>query len=206
MASTQNNLNLQTNTLPAPNLVFVLMWAFLTGIGGMLTGIAENTVFQFGSTLLLTGIFVGGAQALVIRINRLNIHAIQWAINVLVGWLIGTNFTFLIGDTLDPLVATLTQTGWMWGVFWLNLVQGVVIGAVIGFMQMWLLRGTTRFWGWWILVSMVALAAQGAVGSATCYVGCAAVGIWGAALAYGVGWLAAGLIGGGFLAWMLTQD
>lgn len=182
-----------------------LWWAVATGIAGAIVGALEASGFQFLATVFFTGLFIGIAQWLILR------HYIPksfwWIAVSTLGWFFGLMLTVSLDVVLDPIIQFLTRLG-AWQVFWMNLVGEFVVLAILGAAQLPILWRSIRKAYWWIPVSALGGALEGASGSAVAYV--TPPGVWSGtfstALSYGSGWLAYGIVTGICLQWLLRHQ
>jgi hypothetical protein len=177
--------------------MIVVLWALASGIAGALTGYLEGAFFQFLATIVLTGAFLGIAQWLVLRVTHG--ASFWWMPVTFIGWLLGIALTIFtpLGGVITSMTDTLTGLG-LWEVFWLNTLNGLVTVTVMAVAQWAVLRRWFAGAGWWILAGAVGGLAQGMVG--------ASFGEFHAAMSYGAGWLAYGVVTGLALAWLSNRN
>jgi hypothetical protein len=111
------------------------------------------------------------------------------------------------GSLHDPLIQFLSTLG-AWPVFWTNLVTRPIELAIFGAAQFPILRRFVRKAHWWILVSALGGALQGAIGSTVAHIlqpGLLPTPFL-TALIYGVGWLGYGIVTGIGLQWLLRHQ
>ncbi|MBD2057695.1 hypothetical protein H6F88_17005 [Oculatella sp. FACHB-28] len=182
-----------------------LWWAVATGIAGALVGALEASGFQFLATVFFTGLFIGTAQWLILR------HYIPksfwWIAVSTLGWFFGLMLMVSLDVVLDLIIQFLTRLG-AWQVFWMNLVGEPVVLAILGAAQLPILWRAVRKAYWWLPVSALGGALQGASGSAVAYVIQPGVlsGTFVTALSYGSGWLTYGIVTGICLQWLLRHQ
>lgn len=144
---------------------------------------------------------IGAAQWLVLR--QYIPKAFWWIVVSALGWTLGL---LLVSPnaTLDPLIQFLNTFG-LWYVFWMNLVKQSIVLAILGAAQFPTLRRFVHKAEWWILVSALGGALQGASGSTVSYI--LQPGLlpapFSTALSYGAGWLSYGIVTGICLQWLL---
>jgi hypothetical protein len=180
-----------------------LWWTLATTIAGAIVGALEASGFEFVATIFFTGLLIGVAQWLVLR--QYIPKAFWWIVVSTLGWTLG--LVLLSSDvTLDPVIQLLNTLG-AWEVFWMNLVKQPIVLAIFGAAQFPILRRFVRKAHWWILVSALGGAIQGASGSIVAYI--LPPGLLPApfptALVYGSGWLSYGIITGICLQWLLRH-
>lgn len=184
-----------------------LWWTLATTIAGAIVGALEESGFQFVATILLTGLFIGIAQWLVLR--QYIPKAFWWIVVSTLGWTIG--LLLVSSDvTLDPFfqfIQFLSTLG-AWSVFWMSLVGQPIVMAIFGAAQFPILRRFVRKAHWWILVSALGGALAGANSSTVAYI--LQPGLLPApfltALTYGAGWLGYGIVTGICLQWLLQHQ
>jgi hypothetical protein len=181
-----------------------LWWTLATAIAGAIVGALEASGFQFLATLVFTGLFIGTAQWLILQ------HYIPksfwWIAVSTLGWIFGILLMLSLDAVLDPIIQLLTGLG-AWEVFWMNLVSQPAVLAILGAAQLPILGRFVRKAYWWIPVSALGGALQGASGSTVAYVIQPEVlsGSFATALAYGSGWLTYGIVTGICLQWLLRH-
>lgn len=215
---------------PKQHLEISLLWRWLIAniLGGAIASVLEIH-FQFLGTLVLAGIPIGFAQGFVLR--SFMRQAWRWAIATALAWpLVNLFEVSLLQHPGDWLVQTLTATGLLWEVFWLNLVRMAVVLALVAIPQAWLLREQSRrshAWriaeedvqqasqpstqtpgkSWlWIVASFVGGALLGAIGATTCLWWCPAM--QGSLLGLVLGatsWFGYALVTGVPLYWILVR-
>jgi hypothetical protein len=182
-----------------------LWWTLATAIAGAIVGALEVSGFQFLATLAFTGLLIGVAQWLILRYY---IPQAFWWIGVsTLGWIFGLLLLLSSDVALDPLIQFLSTLG-AWEVFWMNLVGQPIVLAVFGAAQFPILRRFVRKAHWWILVSAVGGALEGAGSSTVAYI--LRPGLlpepFTTALTYGSGWLGYGIVTGICLQWLLRHQ
>lgn len=181
-----------------------LWWTLATTIAGAIVGALEESGFQFIATIFFTGLLIGAAQWLVLR--QYIPKAFWWIVVSTLGWTFGLVLV-VPNETLDPLIQFLNTLG-AWEVFWMNLVTQPIVLAIFGAAQFPILRRFVRKAHWWILVSTLGGALQGASGSTVAYI--LQPGLLPApfptALSYGSGWLGYSIVTGIFLQWLLRHQ
>jgi hypothetical protein len=182
-----------------------LWWTLATAIAGAIVGALEESGFQFLATLVFTGLFVGTAQWLILR------HYIPksfwWIVVSTLGWIFGLMLSLSLDGILNPIIQFLSRLG-AWEVFWMNLVSQPFVLAILAAAQLPILGRSVRKAYWWIPVSVLGGALQGASGSAIAYIIQPGVlpGSSAAALSYGSGWLTYGIVTGICLQWLLRHQ
>ncbi|MBW4648182.1 MAG: hypothetical protein KME06_05710 [Kastovskya adunca ATA6-11-RM4] len=176
-----------------------LGWILASATGGAVVGALEAGSFQFLATLVLTGFVLGITQAFILR-RRIQQSGL-WVLACAIGWFVGINATILLNGILDPTIAQLTAVGGIGEVFWLNVVQDLIILAVMGIGQWLVLRRQLSSSRWWILASAIGGMIKGAVGSLVCAAACEAVQLAAGnqvatAMSYGAGWAGYGVVTG----------
>ncbi len=180
-----------------------LWWTLATTIAGAIVGALEASGFQFVATILFTGLFIGIAQWLVLR--QYIPKAFWWIVASTLGWTLGLLLVSHYNTLFDPLIDLLRTLG-AWPVFWTNLVTQPIVLAIFGAAQFPILRRFVRKAHWWILVSALGGALEGASSSTVAYI---LPGLLPApfttALSYGAGWLSYGIVTGIYLQWLLRH-
>jgi len=153
---------------PASRHVMSLIPAWLVAniLGGAIAG-ALDVQFQFLGLLVLAGIPVGFAQGFGLRpyLRR----AWRWAVVTALAWPLA-NFleVSLLQQPGDWVVQSLTGTGLLWEVFWMNLVRMGGVLALVAIPQGWLLWEQGLSPWVWIATSLVGGAVLGAIGATAC--------------------------------------
>jgi hypothetical protein len=124
-----------------------LWWTLASGVAGAMTAAMMGFLVGFP----LFGLFLGLPQALVLR--RPGISATRWLLVTAVGGLL----FFLSLLLVAPLIP-----GWQFSTP-VMLAHLAVAGAVIGWLQVRVLKGSVSRPGWWILASSLGLALLWAV-------------------------------------------
>ncbi|WP_071527449.1 hypothetical protein [Nodosilinea nodulosa] len=180
-----------------------LWWTLATTIAGAIVGALEASGFQFIATIFFTGLLIGAAQWLVLR--QYIPKAFWWIVVSTLGWTFGLVLV-APNETFDPLIQFLSTLGLRY-VFWMNLVKQSIVLAIFGAAQFPILRRFVRKAHWWILVSALGGALDGASGSTIAYI---LPGLLPApfttALSYGAGWLGYGIVTGICLQWLLRHQ
>ncbi|MFE4108642.1 hypothetical protein, partial [Almyronema epifaneia] len=180
-----------------------LWWTLATTIAGAIVGVLESSGFQFIATIFFTGLLIGAAQWLVLR--QYIPKAFWWIVVSTLGWTFGL-LLVAPNETFDPLIQFLSTLG-AWPVFWSNLVTQPIVLAIFGAAQFPLLRRFVRKAHWWILVSALGGALDGASSSTVAYI---LPGLlpppFTTALSYGAGWLGYGIVTGICLQWLLRHQ
>jgi hypothetical protein len=181
-----------------------LWWALATTVAGAIIGALEASGFQFIATIFFTGLFIGAAQWLVLR--QYIPKAFWWIVVSTLGWTFGL-LLVSPNEILNPLIQFLATLG-AWYVFWMNLVIQPIVLAIFGAAQFSILRRFFRKAHWWILVSALGGALQGASSSTVAYILQPALlpAPLPAALSYGLGWLGYGIVTGICLQWLLRYQ
>jgi hypothetical protein len=181
-----------------------LWWTLATTIAEAIVGALEASVFELVATIFFTGLFVGAAQWLVLR--QYIPKAFWWIVVSTLGWTLGLVLVSL-NVTLDPLIQFLSTLG-AWYVFWMNLVKQPIVLAIFGAAQFPILRRFVRKAHWWILVSALGGALQGATSSTVAYILQPRLlpAPFPTALIYGSGWLGYGIVTGICLQWLLRHQ
>ncbi|UBF24020.1 hypothetical protein K9N68_20075 [Kovacikia minuta CCNUW1] len=181
-----------------------LWWTLATTIAGAIVGALEASGFQFIATIFFTGLLIGAAQWLVLR--QYMPKAFWWIVVSTLGWTFGIALV-RPNETFDPLIQFLNTLG-LWYVFWTNLVKQPIVLAIFGAAQFPILTRFVRKAHWWILVSALGGALDGASGSTVAYI--VQPGLLPAplptALSYGAGWLGYGIVTGICLQWLLRHQ
>ncbi|MCU0566638.1 MAG: hypothetical protein MUF49_08585 [Oculatellaceae cyanobacterium Prado106] len=181
-----------------------LWWTLATTITGAIVGALEASGFELVATLFFTGLFIGAAQWLVLRQSIP--QAFWWIVVSTLGWTLGL---VLVSPnvTLDPLIQFLNTLG-AWYVFWMNLVKQPIVLAIFGAAQFPILRRFVHKAHWWILVSALGGALQGATSSTVAYILHPELlpAPFQPALSYGSGWLGYGIVTGICLPWLLRHQ
>jgi hypothetical protein len=181
-----------------------LWWTLATTIAGAIVGALEASGFQFIATIFFTGLLIGAAQWLVLR--QYMPKAFWWIVVSALGWTFGIALVSFYIALFDPLIQFLRTLG-AWPVFWSNLVTQPIVLAIFGAAQFPILRRFVRKAHWWILVSALGGALDGASGSTVAYI---LPGLlpapFSTALAYGSGWLGYGIVTGICLQWLLRHQ
>ncbi|MGJ3253165.1 MAG: hypothetical protein ACFE0J_18835 [Elainellaceae cyanobacterium] len=180
-----------------------LWWTLATTIAGAIVGALEGSFyFQFTATIYFTGLFIGAAQWLVLR--QYMPKAFWWIVVSTQGWTFGTALmSSFITPLFDPLIQFLSTLG-AWPVFWSNLVTQPIELAIFGVAQLPILTRFVRKAHWWILVSALGGALDGASSSTVAYIGLLPPP-FSTALSYGAGWLSYGIVTGICLQWLLRH-
>lgn len=162
-----------TQTLTPPRLLPLLAgWLVANLVGGALGGLLEARL-QFLGTLVLVGSTVGLLQWCLLR--RDLAHPVGWAWAMVLGWPLGSLLRVAMGDFFTPLITTLTLKGWLWEVFWLNLLEMPVTLAVVGLLQALWLPPRRQTVPSWLLANVVGGAVLGGVGATVCFYACDAI-------------------------------
>lgn len=181
-----------------------LWWTLATTVAGAIVGTLEASGFEFVATIFFTGLLIGIAQWLILRpyIPK----AFWWIVVSTLGWTFGQVLVSYYISLFDPLIQFLNTLG-AWYVFWMNLVIQPIILAIFSAAQFPILRQFVREAHWWILVSALGGALEGASGSTVSYI--LQPGLLPApfptALIYGSGWLSYGIVTGIYLQWLLRH-
>jgi len=125
MTTLTKRSNAKGNTTAVGGGMIVLLWALASGIAGAVTGYLEGAFFQFLATIVLTGVFLGIAQWLVLRVTHG--ASFWWMPVTFVGWLLGIGVTTM--TTLNNVFASLTDTLAgivLWETFWINTTTELV--------------------------------------------------------------------------------
>lgn len=179
------------NKTKAHGTRFLLLWTVATALGGAVTGFLEGAGLQFFATLFLSGLLVGGAQALLIRRYT---SAPLWVVVSSIGWLLGMQLAFILPT--GELATTLTAQLGLWETFWLSGLNTPLWLAPVLVGQAWLLRKHIAP-VLWIGVGLLAAIAHGLVSATSCYVACDALGDpLATAVVYASGWAVTGLATG----------
>lgn len=182
-----------------------LWWILATTIAGAIVGALEASGFQLVATIFFTGLLIGTAQWLVLR--QYIPKAFWWIVVSTLGWTFGLVLVSSYITLFDPLIQFLRTLG-AWEVFWMNLVKQPIVLAIFGAAQFPILRRFVRKAHWWILVSALGGALDGASGSTVAYI--LQPGLppapFSTALSYGAGWLGYGIVAGICLQWLLRHQ
>lgn len=182
-----------------------LWWTLATTIAGAIVGVLEESGFQFIATIFFTGLLIGAAQWLVLCQSMPK--AFWWIVVSTLGWTFGLVLVSSYITLFDPLIQFLRTLG-AWEVFWTNLVKQPIVLAIFGAAQFPILRRFVRKAHWWILVSALGGALEGATSSTAAYI--VQPGLLPAplptALSYGAGWLGYGIVTGICLQWLLRHQ
>lgn len=145
-------------------------WLFANILGGSIAHFFEIRL-QFLGTLVLTGGIVGIAQAFVFRPYRW--LALGWGIATAIAWVVANSIEVsVLTELSDSLTVALTRTGWMWEVFWLNVVRMAIVLTLVAIPQAILLwRYNSLSWVW-VPTNLLAGAALGAAGASACFWWC----------------------------------
>jgi len=181
-----------------------LWWTLATTIAGAIVGALEASGFQFVATIFFTGLLIGTAQWLVLR--QYMPKAFWWIVVSTLGWTFGLVLVSSYITLFDLLIQFLRTLG-AWSVFWTNLITQPIVLAIFGAAQFPILRRFVRKAHWWILVSALGGALEGATSSTVAYI--VQPGLLPApfltALSYGSGWLGYGIVTGICLQWLLSH-
>jgi hypothetical protein len=181
-----------------------LWWTLTTTIAGAIVGALEASGFQLVATIFFTGLLIGTAQWLVLR--QYMPKAFWWIVVSTLGWTFGLVLVSSYITLFDPLIQFLRTLG-AWSVFWTNLITQPIVLAIFGAAQFPILRRFVRKAHWWILVSALGGALQGASSSTVAYI--LQPGLppapFATALSYGAGWLGYGIVTGICLQWLLRH-
>jgi hypothetical protein len=181
-----------------------LWWTLATTIAGAIVGVLEASGFELTATIFFTGLLIGSAQWLVLR--QYIPRAFCWIVVSTLGWTLGL---VLVSPnvTLDPLIQFLNTLG-AWEVFWMNLVKQPIVLAIFGAAQFPILRRFVRKAYWWILVTALGGAVQGATSSTVAYILHPELlpAPFPTASIYGSGWLGYGIVTGICLQWLLRHQ
>ena len=181
-----------------------LWWTLATAIAGAIVGALEASGFELVATIFFTGLLIGTAQWLVLR--QYIPKAFWWIVVSTLGWTFGRVLVSYYISLFDPLIQFLNTLG-AWYVFWMSLVMQPIVMAILGAAQFPILRRFVRKAHWWILVSALGGALEGASGSTVAYI--LQPGLLPAplptALSYGAGWLSYGIVTGICLQWLLRH-
>ncbi|MBE9077132.1 hypothetical protein IQ241_07450 [Romeria aff. gracilis LEGE 07310] len=183
-----------------------LWWTLAPTIAGAIVGALEASgFFQLVATIFFTGLLIGAAQWLVLR--QYIPKAFWWIVVSTQGWTFGLALvSSFITPLFDPLIQFLSTLG-AWPVFWSNLVTQPIVLAIFGTAQFPILTRFVRKAEWWILVSALGGALDGASSSTVAYI--LQSGLLPAplptALGYGAGWLSYGIVTGICLQWLLRH-
>lgn len=175
---------------------------------------------EFFWHIFMTGFAVGVAQWLVLR-HYLS-YAGWWILASGFGWFLGIMVSIMTRGITAPIIELLESVIRLRGVFWLNVVDDTVNGAVLGVAQWLVLRRHTQHAGWWVLASIIGRAVDTAVRSAVSAVVASAIdgAVYGAvrsavgavvasavrsALSSGAGWAGNGAVTGIMLVWLLRN-
>ncbi len=182
-----------------------LWWTLATAIAGAIVGALEASGFQFIATIVFTGLLIGTAQWLVLR--QYIPKAFWWIVVSALGWTFGLVLLRYYGSLINPLIPFLNTLG-VWRIFGTSLVYEPIVLTILGAAQFPILRRFVRKAYWWILVSALGGALQGASGSTVTYI--LPPGLLPAplptALIYGTGWLSYGIVTGICLQWLLRHQ
>ena len=176
---------------------FILAWIGASALGGFVTGALEGGGLHFFATLLLQGLIVGGAQALVLR-GRIARWWLWAAITGIV-FPLGLMFTGpLSGTTAQRLAATFG----LWEVFWLSSMMMAVTLLVTGIGQWAVFQQLDT---WWMPLSLLGGVMLGITSATVCLLTCpwlnSLAGEWLASgVTMGAGWLVYALPTGLWLA------
>jgi len=201
-------MQLQPRPTSFAALPFLAGWVVANGIGGALGGLLEARL-EFLGTLVLVGSMVGACQWLFLR-HKLARPAL-WAWAMAIGWLLGNLLRVTVGSAISPLAQELTLRGWLWEVFWLNVLQLPVTLAVIGLLQGLLLTPRRRAVPGWVLINLIGGAILGGVGATFCLHFCdrvtATAGMMTTGLLLGaLSWIGYALVTGPVLFYLLRRQ
>jgi hypothetical protein len=129
-------------------LGFAAGFAVGFAIGGALSAIASQGVFG-----AVVGASVGTMQWLVLR--RKVSRAGWWVLASTLGMGVG----FALVRAATPMVSRILGGGPLYGV-----VNGAVVGTLVGMMQLLVLRGQVSRAGWWVLASALGMGVGFALG------------------------------------------
>ncbi|HEY9639739.1 MAG TPA: hypothetical protein V6C57_04610 [Coleofasciculaceae cyanobacterium] len=182
-----------------------LWWTWATTIAGAIVGVLETSGFELVATIFFTGLLIGTAQWLVLR--QYIPKAFWWIVVSTLGWTFGLVLMSYYTTLFEPLIQFLRTLG-AWEVFWTNLVKQPIVLAIFGAAQFPILRRFVRKAHWWLLVSALGGALDGASGSTVAYI--LQPGLppapFSTALSYGAGWLGYGIVTGICLQWLLRHQ
>jgi hypothetical protein len=182
-----------------------LWWTLATTIAGAIVGALEASGFELVATIFFAGLFIGAAQWLVLR--QYIPKAFWWIVASTLGWTFGLVLVSYYITLFEPLIQFLRTLG-AWPVFWTNLVTQPIVLAIFGAAQFPILRRFVRKAHWWILVSALGGALQGATSSTVAYILHPELlpAPFPSALSYGSGWLGYGIVTGICLQWLLRHQ
>jgi hypothetical protein len=182
-----------------------LWWTLATTIAGAIVGALEASGFELVATIFFAGLFIGAAQWLVLR--QYIPKAFWWIVASTLGWTFGLVLVSYYITLFEPLIQFLRTLG-AWPVFWTNLVTQPIVLAIFGAAQFPILRRFVRKAHWWILVSALGGALQGATSSTVAYILHPELlpAPFQSALSYGSGWLGYGIVTGICLQWLLRHQ
>jgi len=145
-------------------------WLLANIVGGSIANFFEIRL-EFLGTLVLTGGIVGIAQAFVFRQYRW--LALGWGIATAIAWVVANTLEIsLLTDLSDRLTTALVNTGWLWEVFWLNVVRMAIVLTLVAIPQAVLLWRYNSLSWIWIPTNILAGAALGAASASACFWWC----------------------------------
>lgn len=152
-----------------PWLTFFGGWLLAHLIGGAVAGVVELRL-QFLGTLVLAGSAVAVVEWFFLRSTLP--RAGRWALMLALGWPLAHLLYTLVPGRFSEVITWLVAHGFFWPVFWLNCFRLAFVLFIIGALQWVITRPLPVVGRWWLGVSLVAGAGQGALNATLCMAYC----------------------------------